>query len=228
MNALLLQAALNNAEWCDSVCRSHGAAGTFVPSHWESTAPAPPLYPSIVTLQSGPEAVQAQAVAALSARWPDADLGVKDSFSALDLSSYGFTRLLDGFWLRYDPPPGDPPSDLIWGMIETPAALALWQSAWSSGAGPDVFRPALLADPAVGVLAGWAGDRIVAGAMVNRSEQVTGLSNVFGPPAQLARLVREVVGFGGDKPVVGWEAVPPPGAAVLGPMRVWTRPPVAP
>lgn len=37
----LLEAARNNAEWCDTVCRSHGSAGTFSALSWTNPG-APP------------------------------------------------------------------------------------------------------------------------------------------------------------------------------------------
>jgi len=45
--------------------------------------------------------------------------------------------------------------------------------------GAGFFKPSLLEDEAIGVLAGHEGDRIVAGAIANRSSTVIGLSNVF-------------------------------------------------
>ena len=41
------------------------------------------------------------------------------------------------------------------------------------------FKPSLFEDETIGVLAGYEGDRIVAGAIANRSSTVIGLSNVF-------------------------------------------------
>jgi hypothetical protein len=41
------------------------------------------------------------------------------------------------------------------------------------------FKPSLLKDETIGVLAGYEGDRIVAGAIANRSSTVIGLNNVF-------------------------------------------------
>ena len=36
-----LAAALNNARWCDAVCRAHGHAGRFLPHMWVNAAVVP-------------------------------------------------------------------------------------------------------------------------------------------------------------------------------------------
>lgn len=44
------QAALNNAEWCDAMCRAHGLPGVFTPRAWTNPARTPLFYPDAVTL----------------------------------------------------------------------------------------------------------------------------------------------------------------------------------
>jgi hypothetical protein len=43
-------AAFNNAEWCDLVCRTHGAVTAFTAGAWVSETRSPPAYPDAVTL----------------------------------------------------------------------------------------------------------------------------------------------------------------------------------
>jgi hypothetical protein len=96
-------AALNNAEWCDAVCRAHGWAGKFGPAAWLSPHRAPPFYPDVVTLDAvaGPEVLRA------------ADLSpgcsVKDSFACWDLTSEGFEVLFEAQWIFRDTKPPDAP-----------------------------------------------------------------------------------------------------------------------
>jgi len=75
------EAALNNAEWCDAFCRTHGIGGNFDAAAWISAERTPALYPDAVTLASGCAADR------LIAR-VDASPGcsIKDSFADLDLS----------------------------------------------------------------------------------------------------------------------------------------------
>jgi len=59
------------------------------------------------------------------------------------------------------------------------AGLAAWEQAWQRRDGPPgVFRAGLLDHDSVSVLAARVGDR-VAGAIMNRSSRVVGMSNLF-------------------------------------------------
>jgi hypothetical protein len=41
---------LNNAEWCDAFCRTHGIVGHFRAGYWFSPVRTPRYYPDAVTL----------------------------------------------------------------------------------------------------------------------------------------------------------------------------------
>jgi hypothetical protein len=45
-DALLHAAVINNARWCDAVCRSHGYPGEFTGRLWISAGHALPFYPN--------------------------------------------------------------------------------------------------------------------------------------------------------------------------------------
>ncbi len=47
---LLHAAVINNARWCDAVCRSHGYPGEFGGRLWISAGHALPFYPNAITL----------------------------------------------------------------------------------------------------------------------------------------------------------------------------------
>ena len=66
-----------------------------------------------------------------------------------------------------------------WWAVTTEAQLRAWEASWEVPGGSGFVRPALLKDETIAVLAGYDGDRVVAGAIANRSADVTGLSNVF-------------------------------------------------
>ncbi|WCN78864.1 hypothetical protein [Micromonospora sp. LH3U1] len=136
-------AARNNAEWCDIVCGSQGLAGRTDAEAWSVPRRSPPWYPDAVTLRPG---VAAEALLARIDAGPGAS--VKDSFADLDLSGYGFRVLFDAQWIHR--PPAEPPVDAPLTPVTTPDELTAWAAAHGGG---ELFRPALLADPRVRVLA---------------------------------------------------------------------------
>ena len=58
-DALLHAAVINNARWCDAVCRSHGYPGEFTGRLWISARHALPFYPNAITLSPDVTAVEA-------------------------------------------------------------------------------------------------------------------------------------------------------------------------
>ncbi len=112
--------------------------------------------------------------------------------------------------------------------------LAEWESAWS-GDGPvtGLFAPALLDVPELTFLRADRSGAIVAGAVVNRSRHVAGVSNVFttsGEPSGVwtgciraisARLPGvDLVGYESGRALDDARRV---GFRVIGPLRVWVR-----
>ena len=237
--ALLYAAVMNNARWCDAVCRSHGYPGEFTGRLWSSPRHALPFYPNAITLS--PDVPAAEATAGQD---PSRPFGIKDSFARLDLAPEGLTPLFSAEWIALLPAPDEPSAgdDLSWETVTDPGELARWEAAWSSDGDGDVtglFRPALLADLHCAVLACRRDGTLVGGATAYTTGGVTGISNVFrsemadGP--LWAGVVRAVAKLRPGLPIVGYEhgedlaAARQVGFRVLGPLRVWARrPPVPP
>jgi hypothetical protein len=229
MQALTLAAARNNAEWCDTVSRTHGVAGEYGAQAWAAPARTPLYYPDAVTLVPGAD--PGALVARIDTTAPGAS--VKDSFADLDLTAAGFQVLFEAQWIYR--PAGAPVTapELAWEVVDDPDALRAWARAWDGGNGnADIFRPELLDDPAVHLFAGRSADgRVVAGAAANRSDHVVGISNVFALeeggdgawPVALAAVHRLFPGV----PVVGYEhgadlaTAGRHGFEPIGPLRVW-------
>ena len=138
---LLHAAVINNARWCDAVCRSHGYPGEFTDRIWISVGHALPFYPNAITLS--PDVTAAEAT---DGQDPSRPFAIKDSFARLDLASAGADAALRR---RVDRPPGpgggDDPS---WDAVTNPGELARWETAWAGGGNvTGLFRPALLDDP---------------------------------------------------------------------------------
>jgi hypothetical protein len=212
---------------------------------WLNRHDAPRYYPNAVTLTPGGTAAQLAAVAELAAA--RASFAVKDSFAALDLSAMGFNVLFEAVWLWRDAAPefeDQAPTAkadaLNWQVVTDAAALGRWEAAWagldegqSVAAAERVFRPPLLAEPGVALLAGVRGGRVVAVAAANRTGEVVGLSNVFASAADPGTCWAGVVRFLGElypgRPLVGYERgddlahALDAGFRAVGALRVWAR-----
>jgi hypothetical protein len=196
-------AARNNAEWCDAFCRTHGIAGLFEEDAWWSAERTPPFYPDAVTLVPGVDAERI--LARIYAR---AGCSIKDSFGDLDLTPYGFEVLFRAEWLRLETARRLAPA---WSAIQSAPELAKWEAAWGQvPEAPPFFRPALLADESITVLGRYEGERIVAGAVANRSATAIGLSNVFADGDDLESVYLGAASVAqkrwGTMPVVGYES----------------------
>ncbi|MFI9505412.1 hypothetical protein [Nocardia sp. NPDC052566] len=224
----VLVAALENAEWCDAMCRSHGMAGAFDAAMWTSPVRTPLLYPDAVTLS--PDASAELILDRIDCGTPGAT--IKDSFADLDLSGAGFRVLFDAQWIYRAAGPVAT-SQRPWRRVTEPGDLADWAVAWDRDRLSDsIFRPELLKDDAVAVLGRWDADRLVAGAVAHRSASVVGVSNLFhsdiGVDDAWTGCLATVARLWPGHPVVGYEqgedlAAPlRAGFETLGPLRVWS------
>ncbi|MEU7972604.1 hypothetical protein AB0B48_11230 [Micromonospora sp. NPDC049089] len=210
-------AARNNAEWCDIVCGSQGLAGRTDADAWWVPYRSPRWYPDAVTLRPG---VDAEALLSRIDAGPGAS--VKDSFADLDLSGYGFRVLFDAQWIHR--PPTAPPVDTPLAPVTTPDELAAWAAAHDGG---DLFRPALLADPRVRVLARHDDRGVVTGGAVLSGDGPYGVSNLFARVDTSRAIWRAVCATVPDAPLFGYESTPEltpalsAGFTTTGPLRIW-------
>ena len=221
--ARIALAARNNAEWCDAVTRSWGERGRFEAALWINPGAAPPFYPNAVTLAQSTAVPKEIAEAGGS-------FAVKDSFAALDLTSFGFTPLFEASWIWRDSQPMQVEDSVAWRIVRDATALVRWEAAWRGGEPAlDLFRPTLLEQRDHAFIAGEVGGRIVAGCVASRSAQVVGISNLFGASALQAGCIAAAQGFAPGLPVVGYEAdaaleaMKGLGFQALGSLRVWQR-----
>lgn len=235
MTDRILLAALNNARWCDAVCRTYGLRTTINERAWSVPTRTPPYYPDAVTLS--PELDELE----LLARIDGSDgASVKDSWSALDLTGDDFARLVVGQWLWHDgtrpPEAGTPP--LVWRPARTREDMMAWTAAWADEPdAPSILHPSLLDEPGVHVLAASSTSEpdapVLAGCIVNVTDGVAGLGNLFirsgdtgSAWAGAVTAAREVVG---GIPIVGWEtgssidAAVAAGCETIGSLTVWVR-----
>ena len=232
--SLARAAAQNNAEWCHAFSRTHGIIGCFRAACWWSPVRTPPYYPDAVTLL--PEITVEQVLSGVDS---GAGCSVKDSFACLDLGAAGFRPLFRAEWLVMEPAGGRFASCLEWSEVTTEAQLREWEAAWGDvPGGSGFFRSALLQDETIGVLAGYDDDRIVAGAIANRSTTVIGLSNVFHTDGDLdsawAGGAASAAALWGDMPTLSYDsgdrldAARNAGFESIGELVVWLNAPSSP
>jgi hypothetical protein len=220
-------AALNNAQWCAAVWRSHGLPVETAHGLWFCPLPTPQYYPNFVTAELGADpALQARFIGEIAQAHPDLDLSVRDSFACLDLRQAGLKPLFDARWLWRDAQPaagGDQPAG--WRKIEDGRSLAAWEHAWR---GDDeglerIFPPELLSDPRVIVLGQEAG---ACGGIAYDAADVLGVTNIFGSRRQF---LDALAALEPGKPIVAYEAggdlasASRNGFQTLGGLRVWIR-----
>lgn len=204
---LLQQAVQENAAWCSLGCASRGIGWGDDGRVWATTGPPPPYHPDAMTLVRGAGADE------VLARVGDRQaVGVKDSFAGIDLSPAGFDVLFEASWIG------------LVGGARVPRADVRDVAPHGDGDGDVVSLEVVVDGVALGTGTG------------HRQTAVVGLSNVEADdPAHLgpvlAALVHGVRDRLGDVPVVGYEhgaaldAAVAEGFSVLGPLRVWVRPP---
>ena len=211
-------AVRNNAAWCECVCRSHDARGTFTDAYWQSGHTPPRFYPDLITLSPAKGERQMKAIADLSRpTWH-----VKDSFACLDLSVLGAKVIIEAHWQVRAPTLSKP--DVEISRIDSEDELAEWERLWADDPkAPRVFLSGLLSNKNIDFIALRRAGKVVAGAILNRSHGVCGFTNLFGAPDDAARLVSVTPSFADRLPIVFYAPAAVSGSTPLGLLRVWAR-----
>lgn len=162
------EAALCNAGWCDSVCRSLALPTQWGDDAWTVAQRSPHGYPDAVALSPTTDGT-----AMMKRVEGGPGCSVKDSFAVLDLEPSGFHVLFDATWIRRSAAEAIGPVALDWREVRSPTEL----ERWSRGHDLDVFSPALLDVADVQFFS--TGSGTGAGFAMNRAGGVVGISNIF-------------------------------------------------
>ncbi len=220
-----VMAASNNADWYEIIFAAHGCGFRRVPGGLVAVD-SPPALHSWVTISS-PE-IDTSLLDRIAEMARGEEFVVKDSFCSLDLEALRLEPFIEASWIHCAEPLSVDTSD--WQAVETPEELRRWERAWADGELPTVrpFPDALLDRKEVAIWARVRGGVIDAGAIANRSDDCTGLSNVFGDDAAAAA-ARRCWSFGDGRPVVGYEwgealdGALTAGFDAVGPLRICRR-----
>ena len=229
MGSWTAAAVRNNAEWCDLVCRTHGATTSFDAAAWTSATRTPLYYPDAVTLSA-----EVSVVDLLARIDSTAGCSIKDSFSTIDLRPFGFRVLFDAKWIVSSRQLVHPVGARPWERLRQRDDLVEWEAVWQgNGDRRGLFKTELLDDERVTFLASYAHDHVVAGAILNRSVGVVGISTFF--PGQgagreawhecvsLAEKLNPGVPLVGYGSGVSLDHALELGFATAGPLRVWVH-----
>ncbi|WP_433381362.1 hypothetical protein ACQPZX_16965 [Actinoplanes sp. CA-142083] len=193
---------------------------------WSALSTPPPLHSDAVVVE--PAVTADQVLARLDGRDRG---GVKDSFATMDLSGAGMELLFAAAWIHREPEQDRrrPEAPTSWVAVTSVGELAEWTSRHDTR---DVLLPPLLRRAHFRILARYAGDRIVAGAVARLGSGAVDVSNVYAVPGHRvdwAELADAVGAFFPGRPLVGYErgealeAALDGGFAPVGDLRVWVR-----
>ncbi len=218
MHSYLLKAIKNNALWCDLITKGHEKVGTFEDELWCNTNEVPLFYPNIITLNQDFGEAQKAIFDAISRIHPKDNWAVKDSYGTLKLESDGFFELFESHWF-YRNAELDLPSvkakkpQIV--IIKTESDLNRWEKAWSEHQplvpdGVRMFPKSLLNRHDVVILASIQDNKIINGLIANKTEDVIGISNLFGlalfEPEKMVPLLELVWVLLGRLSFVGYES----------------------
>mgnify|MGYP001041980332 FL=1 len=202
-------AAHNSADLYAAMFASQGLAYERLPFAFIALDTPPPYY-SDLTVQSPAHPAQVMdQIKAATLRF-NGRVGIKDSFSQLDLAAFGYEILFTASWIWRDAtgsalPPG-------WVQIGDEAGLDRWEAAWKAAGSPTphrMFTPALLARTDVSFLTLMRNGAIQAGCIANRSSDCVGLSNVFSASPDVEAFAQAADAAGATAPglpLVGYES----------------------
>jgi hypothetical protein len=171
--------AETTADWHAAWLEALGLRSERRDSVWRALDRAPPIYLAAITL--APDATAAFVAQASGT--------ICDSWSKLDLATFGFAeRMTEPWFVRPPGPlaPAEPPPDLEVITVATPEEVAEFEAVSVRGFGGEdhtiqrfsIHPPSILVDTRMTMLTGRFGGRAVAAAMSYRTEAVVGIYGV--------------------------------------------------
>lgn len=204
-----IQAAKNNAALYGLVFQSHRLRFDRLAYAFVGRDQPPPYYSNLTTLCPDSSSDIVDTLRQLSERFAG-KVGFKDSFSRIEFSEYRFQLLFEASWIWRDQASDGMPKG--WAVVQTATELVAWEESWKTNGSPTdihMFKPSLLSQPDIAFLGKRdAGSPYTSGAIVNRSSDCAGLSNVFAqmPSAKtFAEASAAASTVFGDLPLVGYE-----------------------
>lgn len=207
--------------WYEAIFALHGIGSRLERGLWSSLAPAPPLHSDAAVVEPG---VRAEQIAERLADRPRA--AVKDSFSAIDLSSAGMSVLFAATWIHRRPADA---GHTAWRQVRTVDGLAGWNAGWDTAG---VLLPGLLERAQFTVLERVEDGDVTGGAVARLGSGAVEVSNIHGLGGHAIdwlELATAVAAHFPGRPIVGFEhgadleAALVGGFQPVGELRIWAR-----
>lgn len=183
------KAIRNNNDLYREIFAAQDIESSVTDKIWYCLDETPPFYSNLVTISENwqPDKIFRKIDLKFEVeKWDE--WSIKDSFSRLDLTGYGFKKLFDACWIyleaaNFCPVPVNDKGNLRFEVIKGENALTEWRLGWDTDEelGKKIFDQKLLKSSRVYFIAGYSENRIVCGCFINRTENVFGISNFFAP-----------------------------------------------
>jgi hypothetical protein len=195
-----LKAIRNNIGLYEAIFSNHQIEFNRTDMICYSLEKTPPLYSNLVTVSQHwkPDDVFRKIDSNYEMeKWNQ--WSIKDSFGVLDLNQYGFRKLFDAQWMYLEAENFtsiENSASLRYEIIDEEIALSAWRLVWDSDEqlGAEIFKPQSLSNPKFYYVAGYKGQEIVCGCVVNKTDEVLGISNFFAPDRDV-KYWSEIVSF---------------------------------
>ena len=183
------KAIANNNGLYEAVFRNFKISSQKNENIWYSLEKVPPLYSNLVTLSRNwvPDTIFEQ-IDKKSERDRWNEWSIKDSFAVLNLEKIGLKKLFDAKWMYLEDSKFKPSENLRinFEIVSDENGLRDWKSAWGSyEEGEDladqIFDSSLLFDKDIFLVAAYKNEKLESGCLVNRTDDVLGISNFFSP-----------------------------------------------
>lgn len=238
MKEKLKKAILNNNDLYEAVFGAQSINFNREQSICYCLGKTPPLYSNLVTVSEGwkPDEIFSSIEENFkNENWEE--WSIKDSFAALDLHVYGFKNLFDANWFYLEAEhfaASKNASGINYKIVETAENLSDWLKAWDSdeNLGRRIFQNSMLDNPKIRFVAGYDKEKILSGCLINKTEDVLGISNFFAPDSsvehwsEIIEFVHNSIEFAD---IVGYERkdlvkkLQMSGFEAVGDLTVWLR-----
>lgn len=238
MNEKMRKAILNNNDLYEAVFKPHKINFNGDEKARYSLETVPPFYSNLVTISQDwkpDEIFETIDEKFKNEKWKE--WSIKESFGVLDLTKYDFEKLFDAKWIYLESADYKPVKNSLkirFEIIENEKTLQNWLKIWDENEelGKQIFKSEMLNDRKIFFLAGYRGEKIITGCLINETEDVLGISNFFAPEPKIeywSEIVRFIFESVKIADIVGYERedfvekLQGLGFEAIGDLTVWLR-----